>query len=495
MTQQDIGSRQERWARLRFAVVGPLLSSPPEKGQLQPTLKKLAQQQWLHPITVLPVYFGLSTIERWYYQAKDELDPITALRPKRREDAGQHRMLSLLVKQALKAQYQAHKSWSYQLHVDNIKALSQQQPELGLIPSYSTLFRYMKAQGMVKQRRVVKLNTPGTEAAEKRLQTREVRSYEVEHVHGLWHLDYHHGSRKILTPDGQWLTPMLLAVMDDHSRVICHAQWYLDETAMSLVHGFSQAIQKRQLPRALMTDNGAAMTSAEFTQGLERNGILHQKTLPYSPYQNAKQEFFWTHIEGRLLPMLEGEAELSLSLLNQATQAWLEGEYHHKIHSELKCSPIQRYCDSPNVGRDSSSSLQLRQAFRQQVKRKQRRSDGTISLEGKRFEIPSRYRHLEVIDLQYARWDLTQISLVDRHNNNRILCPLYPLDKSENASGKRRVLEQPRLQNDDIKAPTGIAPLLQNLLADYAATGLPPAYIPKECPEQTPNMNNKEENS
>jgi len=491
MTKQDSESRQDRWARLRFAVVGPLLSSPPKKGQLQVTLKKLAQQQWLHPITVLPVYFGLSTIERWYYQAKDAFDPINALRPARREDAGQHRMLSLAVKQALKAQYQAHKSWSYQLHVDNIIALSQQQSELGAIPSYSTLRRYMKAQGMVKQRRVVKFNTAGTEVAEKRLQTREVRSYEVDHIHSLWHLDYHHGSRKILIADGRWLTPMLLAIMDDRSRVICHAQWYWDETTESLVHGFSQAIQKRQLPRALMTDNGAAMISAEFTQGLERCGILHQTTLPYSPYQNAKQEFFWTHIEGRLLPMLEGEANLSLSFLNKATQAWLEGEYHHKLHSELGCSPIQRYLDSPNVGRDSPSSLQLRQAFRQQVKRKQRRSDGTLSLEGKRFEIPSHYRHLETIYVQYARWDLTQISIVDHHHNNRILCPLYPLDKSANASGKRRVFEQPGLKNDDIKTPTGIAPLLQNLLADYAATGLPPAYIPKDNPQT--NTHNKEE--
>jgi len=28
-------------------------------------------------------------------------------------------------------------------------------------------------------------------------------------------------------------------------------------------------------------------------------------------------------------------------------------------------------------------------------------------------------------------------------------------------------------------APTGIAPLLKELMAEYAATGLPPAYLPK----------------
>ena len=42
----------------------------------------------------------------------------------------------------------------------------------------------------------------------------------------------------------------------------------LSETAEDLVHGFSQAIQKRGLPRALLTDNGAAMVSDEFTEGL-----------------------------------------------------------------------------------------------------------------------------------------------------------------------------------------------------------------------------------
>ena len=42
-----------------------------------------------------------------------------------------------------------------------------------------------------------------------------------------------------------------------------------------------------------------------------------------------------------ILPMLEGEAELTLETLNLATQAWLEKEYHHRRHAELKCSPLQ----------------------------------------------------------------------------------------------------------------------------------------------------------
>src|SRR6266446_5759787 len=99
-----------------------------------------------------------------------------------------------------------------------------------------------------------------------------------------------HGSRKVLTARGEWQTPILFGVLDDRSRLACHLQWYLAETAEVIAHGLSQAFQKRGLPRAALSDNGAAMTAAEITEGLTRLGILHHTTLPYSPYQNAKQE-------------------------------------------------------------------------------------------------------------------------------------------------------------------------------------------------------------
>ena len=93
--------------------------------------------------------------------------------------------------------------------------------------------------------------------------------------------DTHLELRKVLTRQGAWETPMLLGVIDDRSRLVCPLQWYLDETAESLIHGLSQAFMKRGLPRALMTDNGAAMVAEETTSGLAKLGVLHQTTLPY----------------------------------------------------------------------------------------------------------------------------------------------------------------------------------------------------------------------
>jgi len=477
-TLNDVGTRQDRWARLRFSVVGPLLSAPPDSGQLQVELAILAKKQWRHPITGLPTTFAPSTIERWFYQARKEGDPVGALRTKRRTDAGCTHALTPELKRVVQTQYREHPSWSYQLHFDNVGSLIRQSPELGAAPSYSSIRRYMKSNGYYKHRGR-KRHTEGAVVAAQRLESREVRSYEVDHVHGLWHLDFHHGSRCILGRDGKWHKPLLLAILDDRSRLICHAQWYLDETVETLVHGFMQALQRRAMPRALMSDNGSAMTAAEFTEGLERLGILHQPTLPYSPYQNAKQEVFWVQIEGRLMAMLEGEKELSLSLLNKATMAWVEREYHQKIHSEIAMTPLQRYLDGPDVGRPSPDSTALRHAFCTQVHRKQRKSDGSCSLHGKRFEVPSQYRHLDIIHLRYARWDLRTITLIDPHTNTA-LSLLYPQDKSANADGLRRAFTHACDNNINVDStPTGVAPLLKELMAEFAATGLPPAYIPK----------------
>ena len=99
-----------------------------------------------------------------------------------------------------------------------------------------------------------------------------------------------------------------------------------------------------------------------------------------------------------------------------------------------------------------------------------------MSLAGERFEIPAPYRHLTTVHLRYARWDLTRVDLID-HRSGAVLCPVKPLDKSANADGQRRRLT-PVTANLSPLPPSGIAPLLRQLLADYAATGLPPAYLP-----------------
>jgi putative transposase len=472
------GRTRDAYARLRFAIIGPLLAAPPEAGALTHTLARLAAQRWQHPVTGEGVQFSVCTIERWYYAAKNaNQDPVGALRRSVRKDAGEMRSLSPPLRERLHAQYQAHPSWTAQLHYDNLAVTAAEQPALGALPSYASVRRYLKAHGLFRQPRTPARHTAGSELAAQRRAGFEIRSYESAHTNALWHADYHHGSRAVLSRAGRWQTPVLLGVLDDHSRLACHVQWYLEESAESFVHGLSQALQKRALPRAFMSDNGGPMTAAEVEAGLHALGIVHETTLPYSPYQNAKQERFWAGVEARLIAMLEGCSELTLELLNEATQAWVELEYNCTVHSELGCAPLARYRGGPDVGRASPGSDELRRAFRAEATRMQRRSDGTFSLGGRRFEVPSRYRHLERLTVRYARWDLSSVDLIDARSGQRV-CAVYPLDKTANASGQRRTLEPLAALTASHPCSDTLAPLLRKLMADYAATGLPPAYVP-----------------
>jgi transposase InsO family protein len=337
----------------------------------------------------------------------------------------------------------------------------------------------MKAHGMLRLPRRGDPTRPGVQRAEERLESREVRSWEVEHPNALWHLDFHSCSRPVLTASGEWVTPQLLGIVDDYSRLCCHLQWYLSETAENLIHGLCQAFAKRGLPRALLTDNGGAMTAAETEAGMLDSSVVHDTTLPYSPYQNGKQESFWGQVEGRLMAMLDDVKELGLEQLNEATQAWVEMEYNRKKHDELDEPPLTRWLKGKDAGRPCPPSEELRLRFTQRATRRQRRSDGTISLSGIRFELPSRLRHLDEVGLRYADWDLSHVWLWD-DRQQRALARIFPLDKRRNADGQRRALEPINTSAEDVIPQAGLPPLLQQCIDRLRATGLPPAYVPKD---------------
>lgn len=471
----DSKPAREIWARFRFGIIAPLLSAPPEQGELSAKLAALASCVWRHPTRGEAVRFSEKTIERWYYCARDKLDPISALARKVPRHAGTHPSVTAAVADELATFRQQHPRWSYQLVHDNLVAVAKEKPELLPLPGYATVCRYMKHHGLGKRRK------PRRHELRPDFVARERRSFEVTHVHGLWHCDFHDAKRKVLTQSGEWQSATLFAILDDRSRICCHAQWYLgDENTESFVHGLCQAFQKRGLPRALLSDNGAPMIAAETREGLSRLSIDHYTTLPQTPEQNGKQEVFWAQVEGRLMAMLEGEPQLTLELLNRATQAWVELEYHQDLHDEIKQTPTERWLAGPSVGRPCPSSDELRRCFRMELRRKQRLSDGTLTVFGVRYEVPSAYRTLLRPTIRVARWDLSSIDMVDPRRGTH-LATLYPLDKEKNADRRRRALADPGAGSTPSPvAPSGIAPLLRQLMSEYAATGLPPAYLPHD---------------
>ena len=176
------------------------------------------------------------------------------------------------------------------------------------------------------------------------------------------------------------------------------------------------------------------------------------------------------------MSLLDAEPNLSLEKLNQTTQAWVEMEYNQRIHTGIKMTPLEKWGAAKSVLRKSLPLGDLRKAFRRQVKRRVRRSDGTFTLDNVRFEVPVQYRTLEVVTVHYPKWDLSLVDLVDP-KTSVVLCPIYPLDLVRNANQIRESFETTE-SPPEVKRAT--PRLLEKYIEDYSAEGSPIAYIPLE---------------
>jgi len=149
-SDEDLPGR-DRWARLRFAIIGGLLACPPAEGELQSALETLAARTWRHPFTGLDIRFGTSTIQRWYYAARRASDPVSVLRNQVRQDIGRFPSFSAGAAQALRSLYAEHPGWNAQLLHDNLR-VKLAQSGIDSCPSYPSVLRYLKFHGLPRQK-------------------------------------------------------------------------------------------------------------------------------------------------------------------------------------------------------------------------------------------------------------------------------------------------------------------------------------------------------
>ena len=139
-----------RWARFRFGIVAPLLTVPPEHGELAAQLAELASRSWPHPTTGESMRLSVKTIERWLYIARNSAQALEALARRVPKHAGTHPAVSEAVGEIVKQLRLGHPRWTYQLVYDNLGAVAQERGDLGKLPSYQTVCRYMKQHGLLR---------------------------------------------------------------------------------------------------------------------------------------------------------------------------------------------------------------------------------------------------------------------------------------------------------------------------------------------------------
>jgi len=104
-----------------------------------------------------------------------------------------------------------------------------------------------------------------------------------------------------VTADGKIRKAYLFAFIDDMSRMIPHAAFYLNERVDTYVGALRIALAKRGLPRKLYVDNGPAFRSHLLGHATASLGLALIHSKPYQPQGRGKIERFFRTVRMQFL--------------------------------------------------------------------------------------------------------------------------------------------------------------------------------------------------
>jgi len=408
-------------ALFRYSVLGPLVSRAAlPRGELKATVRELAARHYDIPGS-RNSHLSEKTIEAWFYAWRR--GGIEALTPKARSDRGQSK-LTPTVQEAILAAKRENPRRS----IRGIRRLLEQRGTVAKDElSRSSIHRLLKAHGLSRM----------TGSAS---EPEEHRAYEAEHAGDIWYGDVMHGPR--VPMGGRMRKAYLVSLMDDASRLIAHSAFCPGETALDIEAVLKQAVLKRGLPVKLVIDNGPAYR-AKTLQGIcARLGIHLVYCRPYAPEGKGKLERWHRTFRDQFLSELDTTRLHDLSDLNARLWAWLESVYHQTPHGGLEkgLTPLQRYQrDLPRMRTLGTLAARIDELFHHRVTRQVRR-DGTVSYQGKRFEVPYELSGKQVLLVVDPH---SQQVLGVQDDNGQSLGAATPLDAVANVQRKRHKPQPP----------------------------------------------------
>ncbi len=350
-------------AAFRFGVICDLVNGVQlAAGEQERLIREKCARKWQIPFSN-KTRISRSTILRWMRVYKNSRGRLEALYPAARSDRGKSRALDQDTALAL-----------IQLRRELPKASVKQLIETmyqrclavaGRRLSPSTVYRLLRRHG---------LTGPTASAPVDR------RKFEAELPNDLWQSDVMHGSQ--IRVDGKWRKTYLIAIIDDHSRLITYGQFYLSENLACYMDCLERALLKRGLPRKLYVDNGPAFRSRHLEHVTASLGIALIHAKPYQPQGKGKIERFFRTVRSDFMFGFKGR---SLLQLNTAFEAWLNRVYHMRQHTATGQTPFARFTDNLQCLRTAPANLS--DHFRQRARRKVAK-DRTITLNGQLFEAP-----------------------------------------------------------------------------------------------------------
>lgn len=371
--------------------------------------------------------YNISTLKRWITTYKNE--GLGGLERKKRSDKGKRQLISRELEQLT-------------------EALILNKPPISLAAIHRKISEVAKTKGqIVPSYRVIWDIAQKIDPALVVLAQEGSKSYNQEYElifrreasasNEIWQADHTPLDIILLDEKGDSRKPWLTTIIDDYSRGICGYYLSFDypcsiNTALAL----RQAIWKKSdsswqicgIPKIFYTDNGSDFKSKHIEQVAADLKIQLKNSIPGKPQGRGRIERFFLTVSQLLLMNLRGytppktpypDATMTLEEFIPLFEHFLIHEYHQRIHSETKVTPIKRWIGEGFLPQLPESLEQLDLLLLTVVKPRKVRRDG-IHFQNFRYIEPTLAAYVgEAVHIRYDPRDLAEIRV---YHGNAFLC-------------------------------------------------------------------------
>jgi transposase InsO family protein len=228
-------------ARFRFGVIHDLTGARTlSRGEKERIVQEKCSREWDIPFSGRS-HISRSTMLNWVRMYEKSGKRLESLYPDTRQDKGTSRACDDETAMTLINLKKELKGVSLPIILRQARKRNVLPPNFKI--SDATIYRLFKRNGLMDDEKIYE----------------DRRRFEAEFPQDIWQSDCMHGPK--VNADGKTRKAYLFAFIDDASRLIPHAEFYLHERIDSYVHVFMTALKKRGVPRKLYVDNGPTFRS------------------------------------------------------------------------------------------------------------------------------------------------------------------------------------------------------------------------------------------
>jgi putative transposase len=263
----------------RYGIISALLHRNEADGILEDDLLGLAARSF-RTLDGGVVSYSPETLRKWLYRYRN--GGLPALADTKRKNIGSHESVQQEIENRLFELREEHQRWPLSRL---LRQLIEEKLWDRITPSRATLYRFAKTANLQRDPHLTQ-HTPA-------------RPFAYQDFGQLWMADFLHGPK--IRVKGKKRKTYLHAIIDDATRYIVRAGFFLSEDTEVLMKELMATIRTYGRPLRFYTDNGACYASKHLKFVCANLGVHLIHTPPGKPRGRGKVERFFRTVRDGLL--------------------------------------------------------------------------------------------------------------------------------------------------------------------------------------------------